>query len=212
MRRPTADLGARLVQVVAGASVSGIGLAWMIRAKLGAQPWDVLHLALASLAHVTVGTVIVAMSMLVLLAWWPLRLRPGWGTLAMTFIPGLACDGALWITPTFDNNLPMRVALLVCGIGVFAVGTAAVIRAGLGPGARDGLMVGACRRFGWSVFAVRTGIEVTVLALGLALAGFWPAVHAGTAGVGTVVIALSLGPLLGRMLPKRAIDSRRETG
>lgn len=209
---PAADLAARLAQVVVGATVAGCGLAWMIRARLGAQPWDVLHLALAGVLHVSVGTVIIAVSVLVLLAWWPLRLRPGWGTLAMTFIPGEACDLALWLTPSFDNNMPVRVVMLASGIVVFAFGTAAVIRAGLGPGARDGLMVGLCRRYSWPVALVRTGIEMAAWTLGLAVAGPWASVASGAAGIGTVAIMLSLGPLLGLMLPRRAIDSRRETG
>jgi len=206
------DFGARLVQVVIGAAVSGVGLAWMIRAKLGVQPWDVLHLAVAGLLHVSVGVVIVAVSLVVLLAWWPLGLRPGWGTLTMAFIPGLVCDGALWITPTFDNNVVMRAMLLVAGVVTFATGTAIVIRAGLGPGARDGLMVGLCRRYGWRVAVVRTGIEMSAWTLGLVLGGPWASVASGAAGVGTVVVMLSVGPLLGMMLPKSAIDSRREAG
>ena len=216
MASPTADGALRLGQVVAGAATAGTGLALMIRARLGAQPWDVLHLAVSGLLHVSVGAVIIGVSVVVLAAWWPLRLRPGWGTLAMTFIPGLACDGVLALLPAPDSMI-IRPVLLVAGLLLFAVGTAAVIRAQLGPGARDGLMVGLCARFGWSVAVVRAGIEVSVLVLGLLLLGPARAVAAGPAGVGTVVVALLLGPMLDVLLdpillPRRPIDSRPPAG
>ncbi|MFI9380029.1 YitT family protein [Kutzneria sp. NPDC052558] len=204
-RKPRVDLlrfGWKLAGVVLGASTTGAGLALMIRARLGAQPWDVLHLALAKLLNVSPGTVIIGMSLLVLLFWWPLRQRPGLGTLAMTFLPGACCDLVLAVVPV-PSDLAPRAALLAGGIVVFSVGTALVIKSGLGPGARDGLMTGACARWGLSVRTVRTGLELGVLTLGLILANPVQAVSAGTAGPGTLAIALTLGPLIGVLLKHR---------
>jgi uncharacterized membrane protein YczE len=194
--------GWQLFRVVLGASTTGAGLALMIRARLGAQPWDVLHLALAKLLNVSPGTVIIGVSVLVLMFWWPLRQRPGLGTLAMTFLPGACCDLVLSIVPV-PADLAPRAALLVGGIAVFSVGTALVIKGGLGPGARDGLMTGACARWGLSVRTVRTGLELGVLTLGLILANPVQAISAGTAGPGTLAIALTLGPLIGVLLKQR---------
>ena len=206
--RVTASLAWRLARVVAGASAMGAGLALMIRARLGAQPWDVLHLALSHLLGVSPGTVIIGVSLLVLLLWWPLRQRPGLGTVATTILPGATCDLVLAVLPTPDA-LAARAGLLAAGIGVFSIGTALVIRAGLGPGARDGLMTGACARWGWRVRTVRTALELSVLALGLLLADPIQAIHTGTAGPGTLAIALTLGPLLGLLLkqPVRTADA-----
>ena len=201
----------RLLRVVTGASAMGAGLALMIRARLGAQPWDVLHLALAKLLGVSPGTVIIGVSLLVLLFWWPLKQRPGLGTVATTFLPGVCCDLVLSIVPT-PNDLVPRAALLVSGIAVFSVGTALVIRGGLGPGARDGLMTGACARWGLSVRTVRTGLELGVLVLGLILANPVQAIAAGTAGPGTLVIALTLGPLIGLLLKQPAKQPPKVVG
>jgi uncharacterized membrane protein YczE len=193
--------------VITGASSMGAGLALMIRARLGAQPWDVLHLALAKLLGVSPGTVIIGVSLLVLLFWWPLKQRPGLGTLATTILPGVCCDLVLSVVPV-PADLAPRAALLAGGIGVFSLGTALVIQAGLGPGARDGLMTGACAKWGWSVRTVRTGLELGVLALGLVLADPMQAIHTGTAGPGTLAIALTLGPLIGWLLKQRARQQR----
>lgn len=202
-------LGWRLIRVCTGASAMGAGLALMIRARLGAQPWDVLHLALAKLLGVSPGTVIIGVSLLVLLFWWPLKQRPGLGTLATTFLPGVCCDVVLAAVPV-PNDLAPRVALLIGGIVVFSTGTALVIRGGLGPGARDGLMTGACARWGLSVRTVRTSLELGVLVLGLILANPIQAIATGTAGPGTLAIALTLGPLIGLLLKQPAATKPAE--
>ena len=193
----------RLFRVIVGASAMGAGLALMIRAHLGAQPWDVLHLARAKMLGVSPGTVIIGVALLVLLFWWPLRQRPGLGTVATTILPGVSCDLVLSLVPVPDA-LVLRVALLASGIVVFSIGTALVIRGGLGPGARDGLMTGACARWGLSVRTVRTALELSVLVLGLLLANPIQAINAGTVGPGTLAIALTLGPLIGLLLKQQA--------
>jgi hypothetical protein len=92
--------------------------------------------------------------------------------------------------------LGARVALLIGGVLLCGVATGAYIGAGLGPGPRDGLMTGLAAR-GHTIRAVRTGIELTVLATGWALGG--------TVGVGTLVFALSIGPLAHHFIPWLAI-------
>jgi uncharacterized membrane protein YczE len=168
----------------------------------------VLHLALAKLLNVSPGTVIIGVSLLVLVAWWPLRQRPGLGTLAMTILPGACCDLVLSIVPVPADLMP-RAALLAGGIAVFSMGTAIVIKGGLGPGARDGLMTGACARWGLSVRTVRTGLELGVLILGLILANPVQAIATGTAGPGTVAIAVTLGPLIGLLLKQRVAKQQQ---
>jgi uncharacterized membrane protein YczE len=194
---------ARLGQAVAGSAVMGAGLAAIFQAKLGAPPWDVLHLALARLTGLTPGTIITAVSLLVLLLWWPLRQKPGWGTAAGAVVPGLATDRVLAGLPA-PEPLIERAGLLAAGIVVFAVGTTVMLRAEQGPGVRDGLMIGACARWGYSIRTVRTALEVSVLLLGLAVAGPVTAFTTGIAGPGTLVVAAVLGPLLHVLLGRRA--------
>jgi uncharacterized membrane protein YczE len=164
----------------------------MIRAGLGLDPWDVLHQGLAERLPLSFGMVTIVVGALVLLAWIPLRQRPGFGTVSNVIVIGLAVDAALAVLPAPDAPA-LRLTFMLAGVGLNGVATAAYIGARLGPGPRDGLMTGLVRRTGRSVRLVRTSIEVTVLAAGWLLGG--------TVGVGTVVYALGIGPLVHVLLP-----------
>ncbi|MFC0429887.1 YitT family protein [Kutzneria buriramensis] len=191
-------------QTVFGAAVMGTGLAATYQARLGVQPWDVLHQALANLTGLTAGEIIVLVSVVTLAMWWPLRQRPGLGTVVCTLVPGPVMDFVREVLPAPDSVLP-RIVLLVTGIALFAVGTALLIRARLGPGVRDGLMTGACGRWGWPIGVVRAGLEFGVLLLGLGVALLSRAnvIANGSVGLGTLAIALALGPLLHVLLGRR---------
>jgi uncharacterized membrane protein YczE len=182
----------RLVQLYAGLLLYGASMALMIRAGLGLDPWDVLHQGLAERLPLSFGMVTIVVGALVLLAWIPLRQRPGVGTVSNVIVIGLAVDAALAVLPAPDAPA-LRLTFMLAGVGLNGVATAAYIGARLGPGPRDGLMTGLVRRTGRSVRLVRTSIEVTVLAAGWLLGG--------TVGVGTVVYALGIGPLVHVLLP-----------
>jgi hypothetical protein len=182
----------RLVQLYAGLLLYGASMALMIRAGLGLDPWDILHQGLAERLPLSFGMVTIVVGALVLLAWIPLRQRPGVGTVSNVIVIGLAVDAALAVLPAPDAPA-LRLTFMLAGVGLNGVATAAYIGARLGPGPRDGLMTGLVRRTGRSVRLVRTSIEVTVLAAGWLLGG--------TVGVGTVVYALGIGPLVHVLLP-----------
>jgi uncharacterized membrane protein YczE len=182
----------RLAQLYAGLVLYGASMALQIRAGLGLDPWDVFHQGVSERTGLSFGTIVIITGALVLLAWIPLRQRPGIGTISNVFVIGFAVDAALALIPD-ASWLPAQLTMLASGVVLNAVAGAAYIGAGLGPGPRDGLMTGLVRRTGGSVGAIRTGIEVSVLVAGFALGG--------TIGLGTVVYALSIGPLLHLMLP-----------
>ncbi|HMG29677.1 MAG TPA: hypothetical protein VK585_06125, partial [Jiangellaceae bacterium] len=131
----------RLVQLYAGLILYGASMGLMIRAGLGLDPWDVLHQGLAERLPLSFGMVTIVVGALVLLAWIPLRQRPGIGTLSNVVVIGLAVDATLAVLPAPDA-LALRVAFLLAGVGLNGVATAAYIGARLGPGPRDGLMTG----------------------------------------------------------------------
>jgi uncharacterized membrane protein YczE len=133
----------------------------------------------------------------VLLAWIPLRQRPGLGTVSNVVVIGLAVDATLAVLPA-PSGLAARVGLVVAGVLLNAVATVAYIGVHLGPGPRDGLMTGLVRRTGRSVRLVRTSIEATVVLTGWLLGG--------TLGVATVVYALAIGPLVHVLLPRLALS------
>ncbi len=199
-------LAARLVRLYLGLGGFGVSLALMVRARLGLGPWDVLHQGIARHLGVQLGWVTIGVSGLVLLAWIPLRQRPGLGTVSNAITVGLVVNGALDVLPHTPGSLAWRAVWLAAGIGLNGLATACYIGAGLGPGPRDGLMTGIAAR-GHSLRAVRTLIELSVLAIGFALGG--------TVGAGTVAYALSIGPLTHVLLPrltvKRATPQERST-
>jgi len=182
----------RLPQLFGGLVLYGASMGLQIRSTLGLDPWDVLHEALSKRTGLTFGTVTAIVGALVLLCWIPLRQRPGVGTVANILVIAVAVDGTLALVGP-PSGLPVRITLLVAGVSLNALATAAYIGVRLGPGPRDGLMTGFTRRTGVSIRLVRTGIEVTVLAVGWLLGG--------TAGVGTVLYALAIGPLTQAFLP-----------
>ena len=182
----------RLLQLYIGLTLYGVSTAMFVRADLGADPWNVFHLGVAKLLSLNIGLVMIAVGALVLLLWIPLRQRPGLGTISNVVVLGLAADAALSVIPTLSDLLP-RSALLAGAIVVNAIATAMYIGAGFGSGPRDGLMTGVHARTGWSVRSIRTVIELSVLLIGWLLGG--------TLGVGTVLYALTIGPLIQLCLP-----------
>ena len=177
----------------------GFSAGLVVEAALGLDPWNVLHQGLAGRTALTIGLWTVVMSFVVLLLWVPLRQRPGLGTLANAVVVGLVIDATTVVVPDVET-LAVRVPLLLAGVVLNGLATAAYIGAGLGPGPRDGLMTGLARRTGRSVRLVRTGIEATVLVIGFLLGG--------TVGVGTVLYALGIGPLAQLFLPLVDLDHR----
>lgn len=176
----------RVLRLLVGLWLYGVAIALMIESTLGASPWDVFHLGVARQLPVSFGVVMILAAAVVLLAWIPLRQMPGLGTLANALLLGPFADVALAMIGT-PESLPMRAAFLAGGVVLCAFATALYVGAQLGPGPRDGLMTGFARRTGWSIRRVRTVIEITVLAIGVLLGG--------TAGLGTVVFALGVGPV-----------------
>ena len=188
----------RLVQLYAGLVLYGFSDALMVLGDLGLAPWSVLHQGVAELSGRPIGQCAIALGLMVLLLWIPLRQRPGIGTVANVVVIAVAVDAALLLLPPVDGLAP-RIALLLGGVLLNGVATAAYVGARLGPGPRDGLMTGLAARTGWSVRLVRTGLEVVVLSTGWLLGG--------TVGVGTVLYALAIGPLTQAFLPHLTVRS-----
>ena len=182
----------RLLQLYVGLGLYGLSTAMFIRSDLGVDPWDVFHLGVGMQLGMTIGTVIILTGAAVLLLWIPIRQMPGLGTVSNVIVLGLAADATLAVLPPLESMVA-RSALLVGAIVLNAIATGMYIGAGFGPGPRDGLMTGLHARTGWSLRGIRTAIELSVLLIGWLLGGKF--------GVGTVIYALSIGPLIQLCLP-----------
>lgn len=194
-------LGRRLIQLYAGLALYGASSALLVEAGLGLEPWNVLHQGLAKLTGLSMGVVLTIVGAIVLLLWIPLRQHPGLGTVSNVLVIGAAMDATLAVLPDV-RALTVRVPLLLAGIVLNGAATGLYIAANFGPGPRDGLMTGLHRRTGRSVRLIRTGVEVAVVATGFALGG--------TVGAGTLLYALSIGPLVQLFLRVFAVPSASE--
>lgn len=182
----------RVVQLLVGLFFYGIAIALMVRAAIGVSPWDVLATGVTLRTGIPFGLVTNLVGVLVLLLWIPLRQRPGLGTVLNVLLIGPSAQLGLWLIPELTELVP-RVLLFVAGLLLLAVASGLYIGARLGPGPRDGLMMGIHRRFGWKIWIARTTIELFVLGIGWLLGG--------NVGVGTLAFALLIGPLVNVTIP-----------
>jgi uncharacterized membrane protein YczE len=192
----------RLVQLFVGLALYGFSMAMMVRGNLGLPPWDVFHYGVARHLPLSFGEVVVVTSFAVLLLWAPLRQWPGFGTIANSLVIGVVADLGLSVLPAADALAP-RAGLLVGGVVLNGLAGALYIGSQFGPGPRDGLMTGLVRRTGLSVRLVRTSLEVAVLAVGWLLGG--------GVGLGTVLYALAIGPLVHVLLPRLTVELPERT-
>jgi Predicted membrane protein len=196
-RSPEPDVGAVLVfpsrrelvrrfpPLLAGIALISLGISVSVRAHLGLAPWDVFHQGVSKRTGISLGWVIVGVGAVVLLTWFPLRQRFGIGTIVNAVLVGTLVKVSLPYIGAPDLMVA-RIAMLLGAIAAFGIGGGLYIGAGLGPGPRDGIMTAITAR-GHRLWVVRTVLELSVLVVGWLLGG--------NIGVGTPLIALSLGPV-----------------
>jgi uncharacterized membrane protein YczE len=189
-------LARRLIQLLIGLVSFGAGVGLMIQSGLGLSPWDVLHQGLSLHFGLTIGAWTIIISGVVLLAWIPLRERYGIGTLLNAIIIGVMIDVVGAVVPAATSTV-VQWTMLLGGILLVGLASGMYIGANLGPGPRDGLMTGIAKK-GPSIRLTRSVIEVSVLIVGWLLGG--------TFGIGTILFALLIGPLVQFFLPRWTID------
>lgn len=182
----------RIVQLLVGLVLYGVSDSLLVLAHMGIDPWDVFQQGLSLHTGIPIGTWSILVGIAVLLLWIPLRQRPALGTLLNVLLIGSVMDFVLSHF-TFPTGMTVRIVVLLVGVGLNGVATGCYIGAGMGPGPRDGLMMGLAAR-GLSLRLVRMSIEVTVLGAGWALGG--------NVGWGTLLYALSIGPLVQIFIPR----------
>ncbi len=194
----------RVVHLLVGLALYGAGCAIMVRAGIGLDPWTVFAQGVSLQTGIGIGWVTNIVGFLVLLLWIPLRQKPGVGTLANILLVGTSMQATLAVFPAIDG-FALQVLVFLLGMMLVAVASGLYIGADFGPGPRDGLMTGLRARFGWPIWAARLVVEASVLLVGWLLGG--------SVGLGTILFALGIGPLVHRTLPlfdlRRRRDARR---
>ena len=195
----------QIPQLLGGLVLYALSIALVVHPALGSMPWDVLSQGLAHQFGWSLGTAVLISSVAVLACWIPLRQRPGLGTVANVLVIGLMTDPFVALLNLLPEHLPLfaRVGLMLAGIALNGLAGALYIGSRLGPGPRDGLMTGLVARTGGRVMLIRGGIELTVVVIGWLLGG--------TVGVGTVLYAVGIGPLLQWLMPKFAVPLPGDT-
>ena len=188
----------RIVQLLVGLALYGAGCAVMVRAGIGVDPWTVFAQGVSRQTGVDIGWVVNIVGFLVLLLWIPLRQRPGVGTILNILLVGTSMQATLAVMPNV-HGFALGVIVFIGGMVLVALASGLYIGADFGPGPRDGLMTGLRSRFGWPIWAARLGVEATVLVAGWLLGG--------SVGLGTILFAVGIGPLVHIALPP--FDRRR---
>jgi len=176
-----------------GLFLYGIAVGLLVRADVGLDPWTVFAQGLEVQTGLSLGLISVLIGVVVLLLWIPLRQQPGIGTVLNVLIIGVMLDVTLFVVDT-PEPLWLKWLMFAAGLTLLALATGLYLGARFGPGPRDGLMTGMHARFGWTVWKVRAGVEITVLTIGWLLGG--------TVGFGTIAFALLIGPMVGWALPR----------
>jgi uncharacterized membrane protein YczE len=192
---PATEVRRRLPRLLVGLVTCGVGLAFIIRADLGLDSWDVLHQGLSEQTGISIGLITILIGFALFAISLPLGEQIGLGTLLNVLLIGTTIDLTLWVLDE-PSSAAVQWLFLIGGTVAFAVGSGFYIGAGLGPGPRDSVMTSLARR-GLRIGSVRTGIEVMVLILGWLLGG--------SVGVGTLVFALTIGPLVAFFLPRLSL-------
>jgi uncharacterized membrane protein YczE len=177
----------RLPGLLAGLVAYGLGIALMVQAGLGLGPWEAFNQGIGRITGQEIGTISIVLGLPILLLWWPLGEKPGIGTLLNVVLIGTATNLGIAVIPT-AAGVPAQIVMMLAGVLTIGIGSGLYLGADLGPGPRDGLMTGLHHRFGWSIRSARTLVELSVLVAGYLLGG--------TIGIGTVVFALAIGPLV----------------
>ncbi len=181
------SLPIRLVTLLAGLFVYGLGVALTVHAGIGIAPWDVLAQGISIQTGLSFGVATVAVSIVVLICWIPLKVKPGFATVANALLVGLFADFWLMILPDLTAYW-QQLAVFMLGVVVVAIATGLYISSRLGSGPRDGLMQGTANALDKPFWIVRTAFEGSVLTIG------W--LMGGQVREGTLIFALTIGYLV----------------
>jgi uncharacterized membrane protein YczE len=177
----------RLVTLLAGLGIYGLGVAMTVHAGIGIAPWDVLGQGISIQTGLSFGVSTVVVSVIVLIFWIPLKVKPGVGTIANAVLIGLFADFWLLLLPELSAYW-QQLLVFVAGVVVVAIATGLYISSKLGSGPRDGLMQGTANALDKPFWLVRTAYEGSVLSIG------W--LMGGQVREGTLIFAISIGYLV----------------
>ena len=168
-----------------GLVIFGLGEGLLIVSAMGNSPWTVLAEGIYLDIGFSIGIITIAISAIVLVIWIPLKQKPGIGTILNALIIGLMIDLCIRFVPTPESYIS-QLSLAIIAVLTVGLGGGIYLVANLGPGPRDGLMIGLQKKTNLPIAVVRASLEITVMSTGWYLGG--------TVGIGTLLFAFGIGP------------------
>ena len=174
-----------LLYLCFGLILFGLGEGLLLVSLTGASPWSVLAMGISLHIDLSIGTITFFISLGVLLLWIPLNQKPGIGTILNALIIAIMIDLCIKFVPSPENYISQLILAIIAVLTV-GFGGGIYLVANLGPGPRDGLMVGLQTKSNMPIAAVRAFLEISVVTIGWYLGG--------TVGIGTLLFAFGIGP------------------
>ena len=174
-----------LIFLVLGLSLFAIGETLLITANQGVSPWTVLAQGISFQTNLSIGVTTFIVSLIVLILWYPLKQKPGLGTLLNIVIISIIIDLSAPILP-YPKSLLFQIIQSIIAVFIVGLGSGFYLTANFGPGPRDGLMTGLQNLTNQPIALIRTILEVSAVGLGFYLGGI--------VGIGTILFAFGIGP------------------
>ena len=176
-----------LLYLVLGLSLFAIGETLLITANQGVSPWTVLAQGISFQTNLSIGITTFIVSLIVLILWYPLKQKPGLGTILNIVLISIIIDLSTPILP-YPKSFLFQIIQSIIAVFIVGLGSGFYLTANLGPGPRDGLMTGLQNLTNQPIALIRTIIEVSAVCVGFYLGG--------VVGIGTLLFAFGIGPTL----------------
>ena len=176
-----------LIYLVLGLSLFAIGETLLITANQGVSPWTVLAQGISFQTNLSIGITTFIVSLIVLILWYPLKQKPGLGTILNIVLISIIIDLSTPILP-YPKSFLFQIIQSIIAVFLVGLGSGFYLTANLGPGPRDGLMTGLQNLTNQPIALIRTIIEVSAVGIGFYLGGI--------VGIGTLLFAFGIGPMV----------------
>ena len=174
-----------LIYLILGLSLFAVGETLLITANQGVSPWTVLAQGISFQTNLSIGVTPFIVSLFVLVLWFPLKQKPGLGTILNIVLISIIIDLSTPILP-YPKTFLFQTGQSIIAVFIVGLGSGFYLTANLGPGPRDGLMTGLQNLTNQPIALIRTIIAVSAVCVGFYLGG--------VVGIGTLLFAFGIGP------------------
>lgn len=185
------DLMYSIMFYVLGMLTLSFGITMLILSNLGVGAWDALFVGLSNIFGMTVGTWIFLVGIvLIIINKFLLQSKFDYSAVITIFLIGLFID--FWLLVVFDGvmitEMTARIGLLGLGILGMGAGIGMYLQLDFARNPIDNLMMAVHYRTGLSLAVSKSGLEILIMIIAFLIGG--------PIGIGTVIVAFGIGPLV----------------